>query len=234
VTGANDTPELRAAPGPLPPAAGTPGEPGEPVRDDPDLELLTLPAPPRGQRLLAMTLMAAVVGLAVGLLSQLRGDLAYFFSSGQAVDIGEVTSLDLSTLEPNSFVRVRGTPMLSRMVRFERPLLGDYAVFPLAGQRQIFVQLPAAALDDTVLAARGQYSGRLQTFGDLGSRMRSVRGYLAQRMGMPVTAESFVILAEEPPESHGWALALGALCLAIIGVNVWLMLRWFRPLPRLE
>ncbi len=202
-----------------------------PVLDDPDEELIALPAPPRGQRLTAMTLMAAVVGLALAMMLQLRGDLVYFFGSDRAVDIGEATGADLAALETNDYVRVRGTPMLSGLIRFQRPLLGEFVVFPLAGQRQIFVQLPSERLDDPVLSARGQYNGRLMTFGELGPRYRAVRSYLQETMGMPVTTESFVVLAEQPPKSYGWTFALFALCIGIIAVNVWLMLRWFRPLP---
>ena len=49
-------------------------------------------------------------------------------------------------------------------------------------------------------------------------------------MGMPVTAESFLLMADEPPASYGWALAIAFLCLGVVLLNIWLMLRWFRPL----
>ena len=196
-----------------------------------DETLLALPAPPRGRRLAAMASMAAAVAAALGLIAELRHDVSYSFASDQAVDLGSVTGLDLSALEPNVYVRVRGTPMLSRMVRYERELSGvSYAVFPLAGQRQVFVQMPASAIDDPVRVAPGEFSGRLMTFGQLGGRFRAVRTYLARQLAMPVTAESFVVLAEEPPSAYGWAVGVAALCLAIIALMSALMLRWFRPL----
>jgi len=196
-----------------------------------DQALLALPAPPRARRLAAMASMAAAVAAALGLIAELRYDVTYSFAEDQAVDLGSATALDLSELEPNAYVRVRGTPMLSRMVRYERALSGaSYAVFPLAGQRQVFVQMPAAAIDDPVRAAPGEFSGRLMTFGQLGGRFRAVRTYLARELGMPVTAESFVVLTEEPPSAYGWSTFVVALCLAIIALMSGLMLRWFRPL----
>jgi hypothetical protein len=121
--------------------------------------------------------------------------------------------------------------MLSRMVRYEHALSGaSYAVFPLAGQRQVFVQMPAAAIDDPVRAAPGEFSGRLMTFGQLGGRFRAVRTYLARELGMPVTAESFVVLTEEQPSAYGWSVFVVGLCLAVIALMSGLMLRWFRPL----
>jgi hypothetical protein len=68
------------------------------------------------------------------------------------------------------------------------------------------------------------------TFGQLGGRFRAVRSYLARELGMPVTAESFVVLTEEPPSAYGWSTFVVGLCLAIIALMSGLMLRWFRPL----
>jgi hypothetical protein len=216
---------------------GGPGLGGAPPRllsDGVDPELIALPAPPQGQRILSLCLLLAVLVGGVALVLHLRADVAYGFAADRVTDIGDATKARLAALEPNTYVRVRGTPMLARMVRYERALSGQvYAVFPLAGQRQIFVQVPIAALQDPARAAQGEFSGRLMTFGGLGGRLRAVREYLATAMSLPVTAESFVVLAEEPPSAYGWALALSGLCSAIAVLAAWLMLRWFRELtPR--
>ena len=196
-----------------------------------DEELLALPGPPRGRRLLAMTLMAAVVVGAMALLTSVRTEIAYFFASDKVQDLGQVTALVPAELTPNRFVRVRGTPMLSRMVRFEQGLSStEYVAFPLAGQRNVFVQVRAEAFADPELAARGTFSGRLVTFGQLGARVGEVRAYLSQAMGVPVTAESFLVVADEAPASYVWALLLALGCLGVVVLNVWLMRRWFRPL----
>jgi hypothetical protein len=88
----------------------------------------------------------------------------------------------------------------------------------------------ASSLDDPRTAARTEFAGRMITFGELGGRFRVVREYLAKGMGLPVTAETFVIIADDPPATHVWALLFGAFCLGVVGVNVWLFSRWFRPL----
>ncbi len=220
-----DDAELEPGPG-LPPPTGAGPEAVDP-------ELLALPAPPQGQRLLSLALLCAVLIGGAALLLHLRADVAYAFGSDHAADIGEATHVPLAELTTNRYVRVRGTPMLAGMVRYERMLSGQvYAIFPLAGQRQIFVQLPVEALQDPARAAQGEFSGRLMTFGQLGGRLRAVREYLAGAMGMPVTSESFVVLAEEPPAAYGWALALAALCATIVALAAWLILRWFRPVLR--
>jgi hypothetical protein len=198
-----------------------------------DPELLALPAPPRGQRLVAMVLMAAVVGLALGLMSSVRSDLSYALKPDRAEFLGDAVQLDPATLPSNAYVRVRGTPMLSGMVRFETGLWGKkQVVFPLAGQRHVFVQVSAATLEDPRSAARTEFAGRMITLGELGGRFRVVREYLAQHMGLPVTAQTFLIIADDPPRTHVWALMFAGFCLAVVVLNAWLFSRWFKPLRR--
>ena len=212
--------------GPLPPV-----EPRADAATGVDPELLALPAPPRGRRALSMALLCAVAVAAAALVAHLRTDVAYSFAPSRVIELGDVTRTQLAALVPNTYVSVRGTPMLSRMVKFERGVFGEgYAIFPFAGQNQIYVQVPLSALQDPARVAHGEFSGRLQTFGQLGGRLRAVRQFLAAEMGAPVTAESFVVLAEEPPASYGWAIALAAVGLAIMGLSVVMLVRWFRQL----
>lgn len=183
-----------------------------------------------------MTLMAAVVGLALGLGSSVRPDVSYALSSGEALALGDVGSLDPATLSDrveNRYVRVRGTPMLAGMVRFKSGVFGsEQVVFPLAGQRNVFVQVEAGALSDPRTASRTEFAGRLITFGELGGRFRVVREFLARSFGMPVTGATYLLVADDPPGTHAWSLFFAAFCLGIVGLNVWLFSRWFRPLPK--
>ncbi len=194
-----------------------------------DPELVALPLPPRGRRFTTLAVMALAVAVALGLVSTLRHDIAYFFASSAPAHLGEASDVVPATLVSNSFAEVRGTPVLSQAVRYRRLLRGErFIVFPLAGQRTIFVHMPESALD----APRGSYAGRLVTFGQMGRRLEGVRGFFEEAMGAPVTSESYVLFVDESPRSEGWALALAGLCLLFIALDVWLLLRWFRPLPR--
>lgn len=174
--------------------------------------------------------MFATIAASLAVLGTLRADLGYFFAAERAIDLGEATAVDVAALEANSFVRVRGTPMASATVHYQRVVGADtYAIFPLAGQRAIFVSVPSESQGDEARIARREWSGRLVTFGQLGGRLAGVRSYLRERVGMPVTRDSFVLLADEPPGSYGWALVLAGLCLVFVAVNLALVVRWFRP-----
>ena len=195
-----------------------------------DEELLALPAPARGRRLATMTVMALVVAAALGRLATLRADIAEFFRGGSVVDLGQAAQLDPARVPSNTFVRIQGMPMASGTVRYGRMFGGgEYVVFPLAGPENVFVQGAVGVGEDPESVARGEFTGRIVTFGELGGRFRSVRGYLEQRMGMPVSSESFLVMADEPPGRYLWALVVAAMCILFVLVDVTLILRWFRP-----
>ncbi|MEM9075318.1 MAG: hypothetical protein AAGE52_42875, partial [Myxococcota bacterium] len=156
-----------------------------------------------------------------------RGDLAYYFQDSVAVNLGEATAIDAAALGSNRYVSVHGTPMASRTIEYSRVFGGDFAVFPLAGQRRIFVQ--AAVGERALQTSRREFSGRLVTMGELGGRLGAVRRAY-EGIGEPVTAQTYVLLADEPPGSYSWALALAGLCIVFALINLLLLLRWFRPI----
>jgi len=197
-----------------------------------DPELLALPAPARGRRFATLTLMAACAAAALAMLASLRADVAYFFADDRAQVVGEAVELDPRALSPNTYVTLEGTPMASTRVTYERVLGDRFAVFPLAGQRRVLVQVPADDGFESRASARREFSGRLVTVGQLGSRFGAVERTF-ERMDVPVSSETYVLLADEPPGSYVWALLLAALCALVVVLDVFLLLRWFRPI-RLE
>lgn len=176
--------------------------------------------------MVALALMAMVVVGSTAFGLSLRHDITYFFSSAPITDLGEVTDVEPADLRTNVHVRVAGTPMLSRSVRYRRVLSGAHGVvFPLAGQRTIYVH----ADDSSDALARSEFTGRLVTFNDLGGRIDTVESYLQQDLELPVSGESFLLLADEAPGADVWPLLLALLCALFVLLDVWLFFRWFRP-----
>lgn len=173
--------------------------------------------------------MAAASAASLALLAGLRNDVGYFFAPAQPTHVGDVLELEPSTLIPNTFVTIAGTPMASTQVSYARAFGERYAVFALAGQRRVLVQVPADDHFEVRTSARREFSGRLVRVSDLGGRFSAVRRHY-ERMQVPVTGETFVLLADEPPGSYGWAIGLAALCLVFVLLNLFLLLRWFRPI----
>lgn len=199
------------------------GSPG--LVDGVDPDLLELPAPARGRRAIALLMMALSVLASLALLSGTRRDIAYFFADGTPTRLGEAVDLRPSSLQANSFVAISGTPMASGTIEYER-ILGTtrYELFPLAGQRSVFVQVRAG--QDP---GRREFSGRLVTFGEF-ERVASLRSPLERQTGASVGDDAFVLLADQPPRSYVWSLGLAGLCGLFILLNLLLLARWFRPI----
>lgn len=201
---------------------GTPTLQAEPL----DPELLAIRAPPQAQRVTALTIMAAAVVAMMALLVSLRSDIRYAVSSAQPIELAQVRSVEPSRLVSNSYVRVSGMPTIGRSVGFTRGFGTRYRVFPLAGQRTVYVQVRDTADESFV---RAEYSGRLVTFDELGGRYAELARVMHREAALPVTSESFVLLADEPPTSYTWTLFVALLCVAFVLLDVYFIVRWFRP-----
>lgn len=173
--------------------------------------------------------MAGAVVAALALVLALRADLAYSLEPARPTDLGHVETLDPSRLRANSYVQLRGLPTLAHAVRFTRGMDSDLLTFPLAGQTTIYVQVEEKNAAGRSFARDG-FSGRLTTFGELGSRYEALARYLAQKQQLPVTGESFLLLADEPPRSYGWSWIVTLLCLSFVALDLFFIARWFRPL----
>lgn len=227
-------PADRTAPAELRPPVPTPGggsSDGVDRATGLDPELVALQAPPQGQRIAALTVMAAAVVAAMAMVITLRADVRYSLSSPQAVDLGEVQSLSPGELTSNSYVRIKGLPTLAQAVRFSQGMGVHYRVFPLAGQRNVYVQIADEGGESFV---RSEFSGRLVTFDDLGGRYSELARAMQQDVHLPVTGESFLLLADEPPSSYAWTWIVFALCVAFVMLDVYFILRWFKPVRWME
>lgn len=174
----------------------------------------------------ALTVMALAVVAAMALVTALRRDIAYAFASDQVVDLGDVQSLQTSALVSNTYARISGMPSVARSVGFSKWLGAKYRVFPLAGQRVVYVQVQDQGGETFV---RTEFTGRLVSFDDLGSRYAGLRQVMRQEAGLPVTEASYLLLAGDAPGSYWWTWIVGLLCVAFVILDAYFIVRWFKP-----
>jgi hypothetical protein len=110
----------------------------------------------------------------------------------------------------------------------------EVAVFPLAGQRAIFVEKAIAGRASLRNLSEREFTGRLVRFDDLGVRYASVRRALAAQIGEPIAPDAALLIEDAAPGSYAWVLAVIAFCVFVVVLDVFLLLRWFRPLPSIE
>lgn len=176
--------------------------------------------------------MALTASCALMLAFVLRLDVAYLFAPEAPRALGNVLAVSADSLPVNAHVRLEGAPMVATSVRYRRALGGgEYVAFALAGQRDVWVQVPVASGEGDRIFARSSFQGRLVRMRDLGGRFDSVQRYLAGVMRQPVDGDAYILLADEAPSDALWAAALVLLVLGFVFVDAYLLLRWFRPIP---
>jgi hypothetical protein len=113
-------------------------------------------------------------------------------------------------------------------VRFRRGLGAAYLLLPLAGKSGIFIQAPDTGGESFV---RAEYTGRLTTFGSLGRRYAQLAQVLRDQAGLAVADDSLVLMVDERPSDYSWTWLVALLCALFTGLDVFLIVRWFKPLP---
>ena len=200
--------------------------------DGVDPELVALPQPAQGRRVLTLVLMAMTVVACLILVRALTPDIFYFTSAGEAMELGEVTALAPSETPSERYVRVDGRPMASQTIRYDRAG-GRFALTRLGGPEDVYIEIPEAEGDfAAITAARRDFSGRLTTFRALGSRYEPLRKHLEDHMGTHVARDARVLLVDRTPASAWWTLLAAALCFFFVLLNLVLIVRWFRPLKK--
>lgn len=217
------------APAELQPASPDPGSEAADAKLDP--ELLALAAPPQAQRLGALTVMAAAVVAMAALVFSLRSDMAYTLAERTPTVLGSVDRVEPAQLVPNTYVSLAGVPSIARAVRFRRGLGSAYVMFPLAGKSGVFVQTPDDGGEGFVRAA---YVGRLTTIGSLGRRYAELARVMRDEAGLSVEDDSLVLLVDDQPGDYGWTWLVAVFCVLFTALDVYLIVRWFKPLRWVE
>jgi hypothetical protein len=187
---------------------------------------VALEAPPQTQRLVTLTVMAAAVVAAMTLVFSLAGEMGYALGRRQPVELGDVRKLAPAELPSNTYVPVTGIPTVARAVRFTKGLGTTYRIFPLAGQHNFYVQLEDTGGESFV---RSEFSGRLVSFDDLGRRYADLAKVMERDTGAAVTADSFVLLADESPDDYTWTWLVGLFCVSLVMLDAYFIVRWFKP-----
>jgi hypothetical protein len=178
---------------------------------------------------MALVVMAGAVVAMLGLVIALAGDMSYALSARIPAKLGPVDKLQPAdaALHHDAYVTVTGVPTLGRAVRFRRGLGATYLVMPFAGRQPMFLQVEDDGGEGFV---RPEYSGRLTTFGSVGRRYAQLSEVLERDTGLSVSEESLILLAGEQPGDYAWTWPIALACLLFIALDIFLIVRWFRPI----
>lgn len=180
-----------------------------------------------------MLVLALTALVACAMSFALRGDVAYAFSEGTALDLGELRDVgapSAADLASNRYVRGRGLLGAAGAIRFERPFESDsYRVSPVAGRRDLWVEVRVPAGEESGrYIPPSSFAGRLVPFDDAGPRHRGLVSAIEATTGERVPAGARVLVDGEVPSRARWAVALAAVFLTFAVWNAMAIARLLR------
>lgn len=183
----------------------------------------------RGRVRRALMFLALVLVLGVVLLVWLAGDLAYFVSSTEPLDLGPAEELEAGRLEHDRFVRVEGIArdMCIRAEVFSGKVRFLYLLGSETGGR-ILIEAGAPGDADCLGAVAGSFEGRLLDLTRTDRYDNVLRYYREHFPAAPRKGPVFLLRQGEQPWSAWWVPAvvlLVVLLWALNALSLWRLLR---------
>ncbi|MCS6898852.1 MAG: sigma-54 dependent transcriptional regulator [Myxococcales bacterium] len=198
-----------------------------------DPELLALPAPPRHEQRLALTLMVLVALASGWLLWLLRGEVSYAFSPASPIDLGDLNQATPSAEHANRYVRASGLLAATRTIHYERPLEGDsFRLAPLAGNPKIWVEIRVPeGMEGPRFTPPSSFVGRFVPFHEVGIRHRGLAASLTRAGAGSVPEGAWLLIDGGSPRASRWSVALAALLAYFL---VWNSIGFFQLVRKIK
>jgi hypothetical protein len=196
-----------------------------------DPELVALPRPPRGERILSLGLMVATAVLAAVMAIGLVGDVRYALASAEPDDIGDLARFTPDAAASNHFVRATGHLGGAGAIRYERPLEPDsFRLAPVVGNDKVWVEMrvPGRAVPGNFVPPT-TFVGRLVPFEDAAFRYRGLGHSVQEATGAVLPAHAWVLVDGATPTASRWTVALALLFVLFAAYNVVTIARILRP-----
>ncbi len=196
--------------------------------DDPELH--GLPGPPKKERTMAAALMIVTAVAAICMCWALRGEVAYATSKPIPTSIGDLATLDLSTVQPG-YVDAKGMLGSAGSVRYARPFEGDsFRLQPIAGNNQIWVEIRVPeGMEGPRFIPPHSFVGRLIPFSRVGLRHAGVAASVERETPKSVPPGAWLLVDGASPRASRWAFALFGLFGFFVIWNLVNVIRILRP-----
>jgi hypothetical protein len=178
-----------------------------------DPELISLPAPPRRERTVAVVMMLLTAVAAVYMALLLSGEARYAITSGQPLEVGDLTSLRPTADMANRYVRASGLLGTSGAIRYGRAAEGDsFRLAPVAGNPGLWVEIRVPeGFEGPRFVPPTTFAGRLVPFKKVGIRHEGLVKSVHDQTQQAVPEDAWVLIDGSSPRASRWAVALAAL-----------------------
>jgi hypothetical protein len=205
-----------------------------------DPELLSLPAPPKRERTVAVVMMVLTALAAVWMTIALLAEVRYALTPGQPVDVGDLTSLrfahdarDAGSSLSNRYVRASGLLGTLGAIRYGRAAEGDsFRLAPVVGNPELWVEIRVPeGFEGPRFVPPTTFAGRLVPFRKAGVRHVGLVKAVRAQTEMIVPDDAWLLIDGSSPRASRWAVALAAL---FAGFALWNMAGVARVLSRVR
>jgi hypothetical protein len=205
---------------PAPPSVRAPRP--DAIANEPDPELLALPAPPKGERTATVVLMVLTALAAAVMAFALSGEAVYALRSGQPVDLGELATLRPSSDLANRYVRGTGLLGTAGAIRYGRAAEGDsFRLAPIAGTSNVWVEIRVPeGFEGPRFVPPSSFAGRLVPFAEAGVRHARLGTAVEKQANKEIQDDAWLLVDGSSPRTSRWALALALLFAGFAAWNV--------------
>lgn len=188
-------------------------------REDP--ELIALPAPKRRERGATLLVMGVTAMASVAMAMLLGGEARYALSSGQPVELADLTTLAPGADLANRYVRGHGLLATAGAVKYGRPAEGDsFRLAPIASNPKVWVEIRVPeGFEGPRFVPPSTFAGRLVPLRQAGIRHAGLGGSSAEA-GQAVPEDAWLLVDGDSPRASRWAVALVALLIGFAGWNL--------------
>lgn len=200
---------------------------------DPDPELLSLPAPPKGERTATVVLMLVTAIAAAWMAISLMGEARYAVTSGHPQEVGDLATIHPGEELTNRYVRASGLMGTTGAIRYGRAAEGDsFRLAPVAGNPKVWVELRVPeGFEGPRFVPPTSFAGRLVPFKSSGVRHVGLIKTVHDQTEVTVPEDAWLIIDGGSPRASRWAVALALL---FLGFTAWNLASVVRILARVR
>lgn len=202
---------------------------------DLDPELVSLPAPPKGERSAAVVTMLVTAFAAVWMAIALLGEARYALTPGLPTEVGDLAALRPGADFTNRYVQGSGLLGTAGAIRYGRAAEGDsFRLAPVAGagNQNIWVEIRVPeGFEGPRFVPPTNFAGRLVPFRQAGIRHAGLLNAVRDQTEVRVPEGAWLLIDGSSPRASRWAVALSLL---FAGFAVWNLAGVARVLSRVR
>jgi hypothetical protein len=198
-----------------------------------DPDLVSLPAPPKGERSVAVVTMLVTALAAVWMAVALLGEARYAVTPGRPSEVGDLTPLHPADELANRYVEATGLLGTAGAIRYGRAAEGDsFRLAPVAGNPGIWVEIRVPeGFEGPRFVPPTNFAGRLVPFRKAGVRHAGLLNAVRDQTEVRVPDGAWLLIDGSSPRASRWAVALSLL---FAGFAVWNVVGVARILSRVR